>query len=82
MRLSFWQPNEDFDTDHIEDPRLAEIVVREGVVCVSIKAAKKLLKAYGGRAWTEHYERDGTMFEVTPINLTGNNSTHKYNHHL
>lgn len=33
-------------------------------------------------AWTEHYERDGTLFEVTEIHLTGNNSRFKYNHHL
>jgi len=29
---------------------------------VSIKEAKNLLKKKGGYAWTEHYERDGTLF--------------------
>ena len=48
--------------------------------CVSF--AKKLLKQYGGAAWTEHCERDGGCFEVTEIKLTGNNSKFKYNHHL
>ena len=48
----------------------------------SIAIAKQYLKKYGGCAWTEHYERDGSLFEVTPIQLTGNNSRFKYNHHL
>lgn len=50
--------------------------------CVSISTAKQLLKKEGGYAWTEHYERNGTLFEVTPITLTGNNSKFKYNRHL
>ena len=49
---------------------------------VSVTTAKKLLRQYGGTAWTEHGERDGGCFEVTPITLTGNNSRFKYNHHL
>ena len=49
---------------------------------VTITAAKKLIKKYGGCAWTEHCERDGGVFEVTEIKLTGNNSRFKYNHHL
>lgn len=49
---------------------------------VTVTTAKKLLKQYGGTAWTEHCERDGGCFEVTPIELTGNNSRFKYNHHL
>ncbi len=49
---------------------------------VSIKEAKKLLKQKGGYAWTEHYERDGTLFEVTEIELQGNNSRFQYNNHL
>ena len=49
---------------------------------ITVTAAKKLLRQYGGSAWTEHIERDGTLFEVTEIHLTGNNSRFKYNHHL
>ena len=49
---------------------------------INISTAKKLLKKFGGCAWTEHCERDGTVFEVTEIKLKGNNSTHKYNIHL
>ena len=49
---------------------------------IKVTAAKSLLKQYGGSAWTEHCERDGGCFEVTPIKLSGNNSRFKYNHHL
>lgn len=49
---------------------------------LTVTAAKRLLRTYGGSAWTEHYERDGTLFETTDITLTGNNSRFKYNHHL
>ena len=49
---------------------------------VSITRAKQLLRKYGGSAWTEHYERDGSLFEVSAISLSGNNSHFKYNRHL
>ena len=49
---------------------------------ISITHAKKLLRQYGGSAWTEHIDRDGSCFEVAQITLTGNNSRFKYNHHL
>ena len=48
----------------------------------SITTAKKMLKQYGGCAWTNHCERDGGVFETTEITLKGNNSRFKYNHHL
>ena len=47
-----------------------------------VTTAKKLLKAFGGRAWTEHCDRSGGCFAVTPIQLGKNNSRFKYNHHL
>ena len=49
---------------------------------ISISAAKQLLKQYGGSAWTEHCDRDGSLFEVSEIKLQGNNSRFKYNRHL
>lgn len=52
------------------------------VVNCSIATAKKMLKKYGGAAWTDHFERDGGFFESTPIKLKCNNSRHKYNQHL
>lgn len=45
---------------------------------ISVTTAKKMLKEHGGIAWTEHCERDGGYFEVTPITLSGNNSRFKY----
>ena len=66
MRLHYWK-SENGDT--CEDG-------------ISLTEAKRFLKTQGGYAWTEHYERDGTMFESTPIKLGGNNSEHGYNHHL
>lgn len=41
---------------------------------ITVTAAKKLLRKYGGSAWTEHIDRDGGCFEITAIHLTGNNS--------
>lgn len=52
------------------------------VMGCSVTTAKKLLKQFGGTAWTEHCDRSGGCFEVTPIELKGNNSRFKYNHHL
>jgi hypothetical protein len=52
---------------------------------VSISHAKLLLKKQGGIAWTEHYDRDGGMFEATPIELKNNAGIAynvKYNVHL
>ena len=49
---------------------------------MSVTAVKKLLRTYGGSGWTEHCERDGGVFEVTEIQLSGNNSRFKYNRHL
>jgi len=48
----------------------------------SVSTAKKLLKKFGGNACTQHFDRDGGLFETTPILLKSNNSKFKYNHHL
>jgi hypothetical protein len=53
--------------------------------CMPIRDAKKLLKEKGGHAWTEHYERDGTLFETSPIILGSNRGEAyavTYNRHL
>ena len=52
------------------------------VITCSITCAKNLIKQYGGKAWTEHYDRDGGLIEITNINLKGNNSKFKYSYHL
>lgn len=49
---------------------------------IKVSTAKKMLKAYGGIAFTQHFERDGGLFESTEIKLKGNNSRFKYNRHL
>lgn len=49
---------------------------------ISVSTAKRLLKEFGGTAWTEHCDRDGGVFEVTSIQLKGNNSQFTYNRHL
>lgn len=49
---------------------------------LSITEIKKLIEKQGGYGYTEHYERDGTLFDVTEIELKGNNSNFKYNKHL
>lgn len=69
--------------ESIPEGRWAQIeCIGDIVDGISVTRAKELLREYGGSAWTEHYERDGTLFEVTEIYLTGNNSRFKYNHHL
>lgn len=47
-----------------------------------VSTIKKLMKMFGGHGFTEHYERDGGLFETTPILLKGNNTKFKYNRHL
>lgn len=70
-------------TESIPEDRWEQIsCIGDIVDGISVTSAKELLRKYGGSAWTEHYERDGTLFEVTEIHLTGNNSRFKYNHHL
>ena len=49
---------------------------------VSVTFAKKMLKQFGGAAWTCHIDRDGGCFETSEIKLKGNNSRFKYNRHL
>ena len=48
----------------------------------SVKTAKSLMWEFGGSASTQHIDRDGCVFEVTPVTLKGNNSRFKYNRHL
>lgn len=48
----------------------------ESELC-NVSYAKKMLKKQGGAAWTEHYDRDGSFQESTPITL-GNNANTTY----
>ena len=79
MRLNYYQfpegTPEEILREHCEEGE-------NTIMGCSITTAKKLLKQYGGIAWTDHCERDGGVFETTEITLKGNNSRFKYNHHL
>ena len=69
--------------DHIPEEHREEVDYIDTLVGpTSVSYVKKLLKEYGGYGYTEHYERDGGLFDVTTIQLNGNNSKFKYNHHL
>ena len=63
-------------------PRFLVTSAEDTLGGISITAAKKLLRQFGGAAWTEHCARDGGLFETTEITLGGNNSRFKYNRHL
>ena len=68
--------------DSIPDDKRPLVDYIEDTVSCCVSYAKKMMKQYGGAAWTEHIDRDGGCFEVTEITLTGNNSKFRYNHHL
>jgi len=78
MRLNYYRFPES-----IPESQQIEYGADDGVVMgCTVTYAKKLLRMFGGCAWTDHCERDGGVFEVTDITLSGNNSKFKYNHHL
>ena len=52
------------------------------VDCITVTECKRLLREFGGSACTQHHDRNGGLFETTPIALGKNNSRHKYNRHL
>ena len=79
MRLTYYR---------FPDNTPLEILTQSGcspddlVVPCSVSFAKQMMRQFGGCAWTEHIDRDGSCFEVTEVKLAGNNSRFKYNHHL
>ena len=79
MRLSYYEFPEGTSEDILLEHGCDEI---DRTVCCSVSWAKKMLKQFGGIAYTHHIDRDGGLFEVTEIKLTGNNSRFLYNHHL
>ena len=62
--------------------RRNDVVRIETSINCNVSKAKKLLKKYGGYAWTEHIDRDGGVFETSEVTLTGNNSRFRYIRHL
>lgn len=79
MRLNYYRFPEGISEDILREHCGAD---EDTIGGISVTNAKKYLKQFGGSAWTEHIDRDGSLFEVTPIEIGGNNSRFKYNHHL
>lgn len=80
MRINYYKFPENISNDVLK-----EYSLRDGEYTLdgmSVSEVKKLIKKYGGVGYTMHCERDGTLFETTPITLNGNNSKFKYNRHL
>ena len=80
MRINYYKFPENISNDVLK-----EYGLRGGEYTLdgmSVSEVKKLIKKYGGVGYTMHCERDGTLFETTPITLNGNNSKFKYNCHL
>lgn len=80
MRINYYKFPENISNDVLKEYEL-----RDGEYTLdgmSVSEVKKLIKKYGGVGYTMHCERDGTLFETTPITLNGNNSKFKYNRHL
>ena len=80
MRITKYEFPEDTTREVLRENGICDD--EDGIMTVSITSAKKLLKQYGGYAYTMHCSRDGEVFEVSDIVLEGNNSQFKYNHHL
>lgn len=59
-----------------------DVAYIEHTIQCSVTEAKKLIRRYGGAGYTQHIDRDGGVFEVTEIKVSGNNSRFKYNRHL
>lgn len=56
--------------------------VRSGL---TVSEVKRLIRKQGGCGCTEHYDRDGSLCESSPITLESNRGTAyevKYNHHM
>ena len=65
-----------------EDKRHLVDFVNDCIGGLTVTRVKQLMKQYGGIGFTEHIDRDGSVFEMTEIQLKGNNSLFKYNRHL
>lgn len=80
MRINYYKFPENISNDVLKEYGLRDgEYILDGM---TVSEVKKLIKKYGGVGYTIHCERDGTLFETTPITLNGNNSKFKYNRHL
>ena len=83
-RILAWRKTADPTTgeppEDMDEEKLARAFPRTQECSVSL--AKKLLRKYGGEAFTQHFDRNGGLFETSPICLKGNNTKFHYNQHL
>ena len=82
LKAKEWTPDMNDREDQVHYRNLKKSIEENGEIECSISFAKKLLRAIGGNAYTQHFDRSGCLFETTPIHLVGNNSWHQYNRHL
>lgn len=80
MRLNYYRFPDDASEDVLKEYGCTK--EDDTIEGVSVTTAKQMLRKFGGCAWTEHCERDGSVFETSDIKLEGNNSRFKYNRHL
>ena len=82
LKAKGWTPDMNDREDKVHYRNLKKNIEENGEIECNISFAKKLLRAIGGNAYTQHFDRSGGLFETTPIRLTGNNSRHHYSRHL
>lgn len=82
LKAKEWTPDMNDLADRVHFRNLKSKIEEYGEIECSVSFAKKLLRAIGGNAYTQHFDRSGGLFETTPILLTGNNSQHHYSRHL
>ena len=82
LKAKGWAPDMNDREDMVRYRNLKRNIEEYGEIECSISFAKKLLRAIGGTACIQHFDRDGGLIETTPIRLTGNNSRHYYCRHL
>ena len=82
LQAKEWEPDMNDRGDMVHYRNLKGKIEEYGEIECSVSFAKKLLRAIGGNAYTQHFDRSGSLFETTPIRLAGNNSRHQYNRHL
>ena len=82
LKANGWTPDMNDLADRVHYRNLKQKIEEYGEIECSVSFAKKLLRAIGGNAYTQHFDRSGCLFETTPIHLVGNNSRHHYSRHL
>ena len=82
LKAKGWVPDMNDREDMVHYRNLKQKIEEYGEIECSVSFAKKLLRAIGGNAYTQHSDRSGCLFETTPIHLVGNNSRHHYSRHL